>query len=245
MEKRKIQRIIGTMVIVALIIIILPLLFGKQDIQTTTAPAIDTSINQAPPIPPNNPQTEETPASTQPVITSDANKNGNDNENENVMPPALKTSDNNIVRVVPETEQPADSTPLVSLDPNIKPKPTEEKSFPPVLAAVKKTPVKKITPPIVTTAHNALESIRAKSPAWVIQMGSFKDPSNARRLADELRTAGYKAFLREVRAPSGLKHVRVYIGPEFKKTEAVQLSENVRHALNVSGIVMSYNPLAL
>src|SRR5579872_7488431 len=37
-----------------------------------------------------------------------------------------------------------------------------------------------------------------KNPAWVIQMGSFKNKANALRLVNQLRANGYRAFIQQV-----------------------------------------------
>lgn len=84
-----------------------------------------------------------------------------------------------------------------------------------------------------------------KKPAWVVQMGSFKDKSNAHHLVDQLRTAGFKAFTHEVTSPAGTIRTRVYIGPEFKQASALKLSTQAEHAIKLRGFVVPYKPLAL
>jgi len=84
-----------------------------------------------------------------------------------------------------------------------------------------------------------------KKPAWVVQMGSFKNKSNAHRLADQLRAAGFKAFTHEVTSSAGTIRTRVYIGPEFKEASALKLSTQVEQAIKLRGFVVPYKPLAL
>ncbi|MDZ7770011.1 MAG: SPOR domain-containing protein [Woeseiaceae bacterium] len=48
---------------------------------------------------------------------------------------------------------------------------------------------------------------------WAVQLGSFSNPENAERLAAELRTKGYAAFLSQLKSSSGPLH-RVRIGPQ-------------------------------
>ncbi|MCD6038870.1 MAG: dedD [Gammaproteobacteria bacterium] len=84
-----------------------------------------------------------------------------------------------------------------------------------------------------------------KKTAWVLQMGSFKEKSNARRLVNQLRNAGFKAFPHEVTSTAGLTRTRVYIGPEFKKASALQLSTRVERAVKLRGLVVPYKPVAL
>jgi DedD protein len=84
-----------------------------------------------------------------------------------------------------------------------------------------------------------------KQPAWVIQMGSFKEKHNARRLADKLRTSGYKAFTREIKSARGGVQTRVYIGPEHKQLAAVKLSTKLEQNMNMRGFVVMYKPLEI
>lgn len=78
-----------------------------------------------------------------------------------------------------------------------------------------------------------------------MQLGSFKNKENARRLADKLRTAGYKAFMHEVTSPKGTVQTRVYIGPEYQFTSATKLTMSLGQKMNLHGIVVSYKPLEL
>jgi DedD protein len=89
------------------------------------------------------------------------------------------------------------------------------------------------------------ELAKLNSTAWVVQMGNFKDKNNARRLADKLRGAGYKAFTKEIKSAKGNVSTRVYIGPEFKQALALQLSNKVEQDMKMHGIVVSIKPLEI
>lgn len=54
---------------------------------------------------------------------------------------------------------------------------------------------------------------------WAVQLGSFSNPENAERLAAELRTKGYAAFLSQLKSSSGPLH-RVRIGPQKDRESA-------------------------
>ena len=60
---------------------------------------------------------------------------------------------------------------------------------------------------------NGLASI--KGSAWVVQIGSFKNKSNALRLVNKLRMNGYHAFMQHVAMTYG-ENTRVFVGPESK-----------------------------
>lgn len=106
-----------------------------------------------------------------------------------------------------------------------------------IMKKIATTDEKKLLPPVVTNK----ELKKLKTTAWVVQLGTFKDKNNARHFADKLRAAGYKAFVQEAK-----KDMRVvYIGPEFKQSSAMQLSNKIAQQMKLQGIVVSYKPLEL
>ena len=244
MEKIKTQRIIGTLVIIGLIIVILPLLFnGNVTAEQVTA--------KAPPFPAEA-TTPVKESSSEPALSSTTTA-----EQQPAASP-MQSSDHNIVQVV-DNENPK---PLVSLDPNSAPQkvikiaePTEEGQMVVTEEAAEpqNKPATEVAPavpikapePVVENIKSIIPKKHMQSAAWAIQLGSFKDKINAQHLSDQLRLAGYKAFTHEVKAPSGATHIRVYIGPLFQQASATKISDAVRSKFNIRGIVVPYNPLAL
>lgn len=80
--------------------------------------------------------------------------------------------------------------------------------------------------------------------AWVVQMGSFKNKTNALRLVNQLRANGYRAFIQEISTAFG-DNTRVFVGPENKRTEAHALALRLENHLHMRGIVINYQPLTL
>ena len=78
-----------------------------------------------------------------------------------------------------------------------------------------------------------------KKPAWVVQMGSLKNKSNAHRLVEQLKTSGFKAFAHEVTSPAGAVRTRVYIGPEYKQASAKKLSARIEQQTKLQGFITS------
>ncbi|MFC4260499.1 SPOR domain-containing protein [Marinobacter lacisalsi] len=72
--------------------------------------------------------------------------------------------------------------------------------------------------------------------AWVLQLGSFGNEDNARRLRDSVRERGYGAHLQEVER-DGQKLVRVFSGPFAEKTEAEKAKEVLDKAFNIKALV--------
>jgi DedD protein len=100
--------------------------------------------------------------------------------------------------------------------------------------------VKPSTPKHVKVAQNDQDVNKLKSAAWVVQMGSFKNKTNALRLANQLRAMGYKAFTQN-RGNS----MRVYVGPEFQQASANSLATKIQQRINLQGIIVSYKPLEI
>jgi DedD protein len=77
------------------------------------------------------------------------------------------------------------------------------------------------SPPSGSSADSGDES------AWVVQLGSFASEDNAERLAGELKSHGYKAFVS--RLGSGTRtRFRVRVGPEQERARAENLAERLR-----------------
>jgi DedD protein len=108
----------------------------------------------------------------------------------------------------------------------------------PAVASVKKVAPK--NPPKTVAATT--ETVNLKKPAWMVQLGSFKNKINAERLTNNLRAKGYKAFTLQGK---GSSVTRVCVGPEFQQTKAATLAGKIAQDTNLRGIVMSYKPLEL
>ena len=93
-----------------------------------------------------------------------------------------------------------------------------------------------------SATHHGL--LKLNSPIWVIQLGSFKNKTNAVHLVDQLRSNGYKAFIHRVDSTFG-ETTRVYVGPEPKQTSAKALANRLEQDMHLHGIVVSFQPLAL
>ena len=219
---KKIQRIVGLLVVFALVTLLSPLLFGQDE-----AP-VESAAIQPPPFPPFD-YTPDTPiaiaknAIENPIQESVERTAQNENSIEITQEMAdvinnkangntSGTSSSNTSK-----KKSADDTPSVNDDMSLNKKSLHPKKI---------APQKKV--------------VLLKKTAWAVQMGSFKDKNNARRLTNRLRASGYQAFTR-VKNNS----TRVYIGPEFKEASAVQLSNKVAEEVRLRGIIVNYQPLIL
>ncbi len=274
MDKRKTQRILGILVIIALVIILFPLLFSKNEvaIQTTsvTAPAFPDKLNTATAVAPvdnqDNQQTttvtpvaESTPASTNDAIVEIKPE---------AAPPPVANADAvepNTAPITNNLQDPKQPTELsnASLDQAKSANTTDEPAKPDVQAGVEQSTIsteeENTAQPVVNKRSLKSTKNKAKThhkpahhevanlnkPAWIVQMGSFKNKANARSLTDKLRAAGFNAFTKEVKLTKGGIRTHVYVGPEFKEASATKISRKIQHDLNLQSIVLPYKPLAL
>jgi DedD protein len=86
--------------------------------------------------------------------------------------------------------------------------------------------------------------LQLKKSAWVIQMGSFKQKSNALKLVNKLRAKGYRAFIQNVNMASG-ENTRVFVGPEHQQASARIVATELANDMKLHGIVISYKPFTL
>ncbi len=134
---------------------------------------------------------------------------------------------------------------------------TEDLSNPPAEEAKTASEVEKPVPVIEDTKTKSETKIESepvvtekKEPApvvglsaWVIQVGSFSQRSNADRLVKELQEKKYAAFTDQVDVKGKILH-RVLVGPEVDKKRAEQMLENLNSYLKakkLTGKLKSYN----
>ncbi len=94
--------------------------------------------------------------------------------------------------------------PVVS---NAEEKPVAAKPTPADIEKQAETEVETVQAPAPTVTKQAVAS-----DLWAVQLGSFGNHDNARRLADDLRKAGYAAFESKLQV-GGAEQVRVRVGP--------------------------------
>jgi DedD protein len=72
----------------------------------------------------------------------------------------------------------------------------------------------------------ALRAAAASGPGWIVQLGSFGDEENARRLAERVETYGYAAQESPFRSGGRVMH-RVRLAPEPSRAEAEALAASL------------------
>jgi len=131
----------------------------------------------------------------------------------------------------------------------VAPLPQEEPAKPaPAKPAPVEKPVAKIEKPVETPAPPKPAAPapqpaapRSSAPAaagtgFAVQLGAFGSAEEAGKLRDRARSAGFSAFVEQVRTDKGVLN-RVRVGPVASREQADQLKAQVASKLGVSGIV--------
>ena len=124
----------------------------------------------------------------------------------------------------PEVKAAAEPVPREA-QPRAEPSPEQATDPATTVAALRPEPEPAAPAPAVTTAAPAPKR-SAPAPAaaaagdWTVQLGSFGDEANARRLADKARTFGSKAEVSSCRGSNGKTLYRVRVGPQATRGAA-------------------------
>ncbi len=95
---------------------------------------------------------------------------------------------------------------------------------------VEKPKVPKAAVPILAT-----ESAKK----WVLRMGVFSNPSNAKLLEENLSAKGYPSYS-EMDTSKGAKIIRVFVGPKKSESEIKRIADQIKQDLKMQGMIMQY-----
>jgi len=212
------QRIIGALVLISLAVIFVPMIFDEPHSGRNST---SISIPEEPPFPEVN--TEPPPQTAMPEYqsapepeTAAADRASGSREFqliEEVTPqaavPSTPTTVSNAATPPPAVNtQPAEVKPTVA-PPRPEPSPQTDEEF-----------------------SRSLEG------AWVVQLGSFGDADNARRLRDNAREKGYSSHLQEF-SRGDTRLTRVFSGPFVSKSEAEAAKAVLDTAFSLNSLVTS------
>jgi DedD protein len=90
-----------------------------------------------------------------------------------------------------------------------------------------------------TEPKSSANETSTASRGWVVQVGTFSNDDNARRLRDKLKKHGFLVKLVDVKL-KGEKAVRVRVGPYRQKRVAEKAQTQIRQKVGVEGVVLAY-----
>lgn len=215
------QRVIGALVLLALIIIFVPMLFNRQDdarkvaVEAPPQPA-------APSVPATEVQPVQTPEAPPVVVVPDepAKPLGKP------QTPIAGTAGQAPTQNAPVSPAPAQSQPAAPVAKAPAP-PAPVASAPAAPAA---TPAPAAKPDSRLGAANLPNS-------WSVQLASLSSRPSADALQAKLRSQGYNAY---VRTADGMN--RVFVGPVIERSEADRLRDQLNKQNGVKGFVVRFQP---
>lgn len=215
------QRIIGALVLVSLAVIFVPMVFDEPHSGRTS-----TSINipEEPPFPEVEAPTSDT--ASPPPYQKDRPETADAGAQD------YRILENGGPDAQPVPDSRSDRSPEVAVPEKTEPVPSASTPDQPDATA------KAEIPPEVKTEQASAEFTRSLEGAWVVQLGSFGNGDNARRLRDKVRDKGYNSHLQEVvRGDATL--TRVFSGPFAEKAEAESAKRALDEAFSLNSLVTS------
>ena len=150
-----------------------------------------------------------------------------------------------VVTPVPSPQVRPDTKPTVSVKPAPKvidnplaPKPVPESTAKPAAP----TAAEKVTraEPLIATTSKPKTTSKSSGGRWTVQVGTFADPANARRLGKKLEQQKYQVTLKVIALKQG-RAVRVRVGPFDTRAGATRARDTIRKKNGIEGVVLALN----
>lgn len=205
------NRLVGTIIVVALAVIFLPDLFdGKKASNQNTFVSVPEAPDRKPLVQPKVfPTDEVAAAASRPLeLVEDEPIDEKTLTNE----PVQQSSSETVVSVPDQTDESAEggsSTNSSDMD------------------LMAQTDVSR------DEAQSALDA------GWVVQLGSFRHQKNVRELLDKLENAGYRAFSRPVETRVGRLN-KVFVGPDLQKEKLQEALPHLKEVTGLSGKITEF-----
>jgi DedD protein len=224
------NRLVGTVIVAAAVIIFLPnLLDGKKN-------SNQTEFDQIPQTPAFTGKINTKPFPEQKLVT----KNTTTVLNEQAQDALLKI-DNSA-----QTSKLSSSTINIEAGDNFATKTNVKTTKVTPATKVKKivtsTPLKANTQSAITKPVLGQQPPKSvNKEAWVIQLGSFKHKSNVAELVAKLKRNGYTAFTKPIKTKQG-PLTKVFVGPELIKVTLMKKIPELKKLTNVQGKIARFYP---
>jgi len=207
------QRVIGAVVLVSLAVIFVPMLFDEPHTERSSR-VID--IPEQPPFP-----AVEAP----PVLDEEAPSYRLEEPASDALvqqpTPDSELAPAQVEAVAPPTPDPS----AADLQPERSESPTPELAQPE-------------PDPEPAQDTGSAEFARSLEGAWVVQLGSFGNADNARRLRDNVREQGYDSHIQRIER-GDTTFTRVFSGPFTEKSDAEKAKKTLDAEFGVNGLVTS------
>lgn len=146
-----------------------------------------------------------------------------------VLPILFKPNNENLSELYQEDPFDEDRTPnpvVVALDNHLlKDKPSKN-----VMSISIPVPAPRIVEKIVSPVSKEIK-------VWVLRMGIFSDPQNAKSLVEKLTSQGYPAYSK-VDTVKGAKMTRVFVGPSKYEHDIKKIRDHLKKDLHLEGMLL-------
>ena len=212
------NRLVGTAIVVAIVVIFLPdLLDGKQELKRN----LFVELPQKPPM-----KTVQPPS----AFDIDRVKEAATRKVEIISERAV--DDNSTSDLLAENKLESRS-----VDVQVADIPIKSKSLPLVKSTEKAKP-KVSSLQQQTVVEQDVERLLANA-GWVVQLGSFRHQKNVKELLNRLEKAGYRAFSRPVKTNSGTL-TKVFVGPDLQKSNLEDALSHLKELTKLQGRVTPF-----
>lgn len=218
------QRIIGALVLISLAVIFVPMLFDEPHSERTSTTI---KIPEEPPFPEvEAPESDLAPAPSYGLESSDTANS--DHAGSELVGGGDNSPGYQILEESPGEEA---ATEVAESSDTVEPEGSRGDQQ-------TSTPQATTEQASESAGPETAEYERSLEGAWVVQLGSFGNSDNARRLRDQVREKGYGSHLQEVvRGDTTL--TRVFSGPFASKAEAESAKRALDDAFNLNSLVTS------
>lgn len=212
------QRMVGALVLVALVVIFLPMLLSRDD-ESEQVKVDAPTMPQAPAMA----QIEVDPVSVpEPQLLPDE--------------PIPVEPDASVPAELDEPAPPAAVTPPVTPAPAAPPAATPAPKTAPTPSTPAASPPAVPSPAAELAAQKRLDG-NGLPVSWSIQLASLSSTESAQALQKTLRSQGYNAYIRRFENMN-----RVFVGPLIERAEADRLRDQLSRQQKLDGFVVRFQP---
>lgn len=247
------NRLVGTVIIVALGVIILPgLLDGKKKhykeefaaIPLVPKPGDQQDADMVPPV--TQPLPSQPPEGAGAAVGS--SDNGSDAPSQAasgntapaapsqptvVAPPPLHTA-------TPQTQPKLETKPQPKPVEKPKPQPAKPQPKPVETPKVSEAPKPQPAKPAEQPAEKPAATAAPSGQAWVVQLGALKNAAKVNEVVAKLRLSGYRAFTVPASPVQG-QITRIYVGPDASKAKMQAAVSELQGISGLGGVVKPYS----
>ncbi len=216
------HRIVGAIILVTLAVILFPLMLDER---SPSANALTAEIDNA-----------ERPESTLKTVikTVSIRKSAETNKDKTSRPGQSKPGSEKIVATTGTDQESKVIIKKVTLE---KKKPSDNSES---AKSVKSVESKKESKKVILAKQTkaAPKPKPVLKPHWAVQVGTFSNPGNVRRLDKQLKERGYSVMLKDVNLKQG-SAVRVRVGPYRTRGSADRAQGKINREIGVKGVVVA------